>query len=34
MLDVRKKTHGIEEALELARKAGENIELTDLKRML
>lgn len=28
------KTHSIEEALELARKAGENIELTDLKRML
>lgn len=25
------KTHSIEEALELARKAGENIELTDLK---
>lgn len=28
------KTHSIEEALELARKAGETIELTDLKRIL
>lgn len=25
------KTHSIEEALELARKAGENLKLTDLK---
>nr|DAU52268.1 MAG TPA: DNA-directed RNA polymerase subunit alpha [Caudoviricetes sp.] len=25
------KTHSIEEALELARKAGENVELTDLR---
>lgn len=28
------KTHSIEEALELARKAGENLKLTDLKIQL
>lgn len=28
------KTHSIEEAIELARKAGDNLKSTDLKRML